>query len=434
MGIAKTDYHAVRKKVLRHGLHGTGQDGNQAGQVDVETARRQVREIGKVAHHDTGIPRRFGPYPCEGIETVVGQVTQRPLPDGGTVQDTIHIVIPPLPVGIGRIGLQDQGYVQDETGLDEVPVVVGHAVVYDVVRPLLECRGINVHLLRQGALQIAVEKVVKRHKGFQRILVDYLESGHPHERLLVSVVEVLRDPAVVDARHVRIEHAGGQPGIRLFARHPPKESGIAGYAQDFGIDALDHRPRLADAHPLALLRVALRRKQEAPGIFGIRLQLLQRGTYIVGSMAAGAGQHDRRGGRLRASGMVEIFSADEYLRGMGLPIHLQAGDEPLLAPLHVGIRPFAQAAEDFAGPRLGTDQFPGSLLARGGGQIARMPRLRRQATSLLPGGRNGTGRKEEKEKEKLAELHREKYSGRKRQLLPLPERGGKSCIEKGHCF
>ena len=36
--------------------------------------------------------------------------------------------------------------------------------------------------------------------------------------------------------------------------------------------------------------------------------------------------------------------------------------------------------------------------------------------------------------EKLAELHREKYSGRKRQLLPLPERGGKSCIEKDHCF
>ena len=43
-----------------------------------------------------------------------------------------------MTVIVGAVGLQYQGYLQDEVGLDDVPVVVRHTIGNDIVCPLLE--------------------------------------------------------------------------------------------------------------------------------------------------------------------------------------------------------------------------------------------------------------------------------------------------------
>ena len=357
MRIAPAAQHPVGEQVLRQGFYRLRDNRNLHGQVGLQVTVKQVGKRNIVAHHVHAVARTLRPNACSGIKSVIRQLLQRPLAKRRLVDYIIDVIAPALPVGISGIVFQYQCHVHDITCLNQVPVVMRHTVGDDVFYPFLERPGIHRHLFGTGLLQVIIKKIIQWYQLVQDVFVNHLERGHAHQGLLVPVIQVDRHVAVINARHIRIEHRCRHPSIRLLAGQPPQESSIAGDAHYLAVDALYHAPRLADVHPL--LGIPFQRSVRqiyALRVFGVRLQLFQLGAAVVGCMAACAGKHHRRRRRAIASGMVVHLSFYIYVGSVGVPVHLQTRCQPSFFTSGIGVSTPFQSVEHLPCPRFFLNQ------------------------------------------------------------------------------
>ena len=145
-----------------------------------------------------------------------------------------------LAICVCLVILQYQGYLHDEIGLKQIPVVVRHTIGDDVLRPFLETS------LDDGLVILHERFDEGIHLGefINDILVDNLKSSHAHQGLLMTMVEVDRHIAIGDALHIDIEHLCCHLSIADIASGGIDASGITGNTDNISVHASNVATRL----------------------------------------------------------------------------------------------------------------------------------------------------------------------------------------------
>ena len=145
-----------------------------------------------------------------------------------------------LAICVCLVILQYQGYLRDEIGLKQVPVVVRHTIGNDVLRPFLET-SLNDGLV---ILHERFDEGIHLGEFINDILVDNLKSSHAHQGLLMTMVQVDRHIAIGDALHIDIEHLCCHLSIAHIASGGINASGITGDGDNLTVHTCQIASRL----------------------------------------------------------------------------------------------------------------------------------------------------------------------------------------------
>ena len=204
---------------------------------------------------------------------------------------------------------------------------MGDSVGDDIIRPFLQCTGINHHLIRIVRLQIMIEEVIQRDNDMQSILMDHFKRSQPHQCLLMPVIQVNRNISVIDSRHISIENTGSQSGILFLSRHPIEESGVTGNSQNLTVQTFNIASGLGRMHTLqrTAFQGIVAESHVSFRTIVIRYYIFQFRSTVRSSRPSCSGIANCRGRCLRASGMVEHLTFHVHFRCMRLPVHGQTG-------------------------------------------------------------------------------------------------------------
>ena len=197
----------------------------------------------------------------------------------------------------------------------------------NIIRPFLQCAGINHHLIRIVGLQIMIEKVIQRDNDMQSILMDHFKRSQPHQCLLMPVIQVNRNISVIDSRHISIENTGSQSGILFLSRHPIEESGVTGNSQNLTVQTFNIASGLGRMHTLqrTAFQGIVAESHVSFRTIVIRYYIFQLRTTVRSGGPPCSGIANRRGRCLRASGMIEHLAFHIHFRCIRLPVHGQTG-------------------------------------------------------------------------------------------------------------
>ncbi len=333
VAVAVADKHAGGREILHGGGDGLEQLGQLLVEVDAGLLVKQIGEVAEVAQYGDAVARRLIPYIGVGVEAVVGQLLQAPLAHAVLVEDIVEVVLTAVAVGVGAVGLQHQANLRNELRLEEVPVVVGHAIGDDVLGPLLQ--GAVANLLVVALHEWAQNGIGLIELG-DGVLVDDLEGGHAIKRLHVAVRDVGSDVAVIDAAEEHPHHGQGQVGIAAVARELIQTGGVAGDGENLDVERGDVAARLVRVGLLHLTRRGIDEGHVALLIVVVRYDILYLRPVVIRLGAAGTVHLHRRLRCTVATHMVVGLGVAEHVGGMGLPIHLQARVKPVGLLLHMG--------------------------------------------------------------------------------------------------
>ncbi len=221
MSVAKAHNLTVRETILRGGGHRFLYDRKLTGQVTAKIFVEHAYKISIVVHYITAITRTLAPDARSGIKTIVGQRLQSPLTQGTVPGHHIEIVLTPLSVLISVVSVQYQRNGKDKARLDDIPIIMRHAVLYYDISHFLQRTVVYGKPVGMMALQIFIKKIITFGKHRHNILVYHLEGSHSYQCLLVPVVQIAGHITVINALQVSIEHTGRQPAIFLLTGQPP---------------------------------------------------------------------------------------------------------------------------------------------------------------------------------------------------------------------
>ena len=330
MCVAKSREHTVGKEVLRRCKYCLIKHRQLLEKVDAGTLFEVVGEGGKLVQHGNAVSGRLVPDARLRVEAEVCQFLHAPLAHAVAVGHATKVVLPALLVGIVGIVLQHKCYFSDEPRLEQVPVVVGHSVVNDVVGPLLESRLIHVAAI----LYIVSEQGVNLRKLVYYVLVDYLERLHADDCQSVSAVHVLGDVAVIYALHVHVEHAEGRPCIAFVARGLVQPGGIARNSDNAAVYAGDVAASLRGVRLFHLAGQLAYICHAAGLVVIVRHKVFGSRSVVCRLRSARAGELDGGHRRLASARTAELLAVNEHIGGMRRPVHLQARVEPVGLFLH----------------------------------------------------------------------------------------------------
>ena len=160
MRISETANHTVGKQILRGCRYRFRQYRHRLHQIISQVVIKLIHKIGIIINHHTAISRTFRPDTRFRVKTIFGKTRQAPLTNAGTVHHIVYVIFPSFPVGIRLVVFQHQPHIHDKPCLQQIPVIMRHSVRYDIVRPFLECSGVDFHLLRVVCFQIIIQEVV----------------------------------------------------------------------------------------------------------------------------------------------------------------------------------------------------------------------------------------------------------------------------------
>ena len=286
MSIAKTCNHTVREEIFGRGLHSFRQDRTLLEEVDASLLIQHVGEIADTAQYRGTVAWRLIPSLAIGIKAEVDELVHTPLANTVLINDIIQVVLLALAICVCLVILQYQGYLRDEIGLKQIPVVMRHTIGDDVLRPLLETS------LDDGLviLHERFDEGIHLSKFVDNILVDNLKGSHAHQGLLMTMVQVDRHIAIGDALHIDIEHLCCHLSIAHIASGGINASGITGNTDNISVHAGNVATRLGwrgllhfscyliDIGHIALLIVIVR--QEVLQLWTIVLRLKTASSII----------------------------------------------------------------------------------------------------------------------------------------------------------
>ena len=240
MGIAKTCYHTVREEIFGRGLHAVNQDRTQLEHIDFRLFIEHVGEITDTAQYRGTVAWRFIPSLALRIKAEVDELVHTPLANTILIYDIIQVVLLALAICVCLVILQYQGYLRDEIGLKQVPVVVRHTIGNDVLRPFLKTSLDNGLVI----LHERFDEGIHLGEFVDDILVDNLEGSHSHQCLLMTMVQVDRHIAIGDAFHIDIENLSCHHSVSHIAGSGIDAGSISGNAHNLSVYAGDITTRL----------------------------------------------------------------------------------------------------------------------------------------------------------------------------------------------
>ena len=240
MGIAETCYHTVWEEIFGRGLHAVYQDRTLTEHIDSRLFIEHIGKITESAKHRGAVAWRFIPDLCLLIETEVDELVHAPLANTILINDIIQVVLLALAICVCLVILQYQGYLHDEIGLKQIPVVVRHTIGDDVLSPFLKTSLDNGLVI----LHERFDEGIHLGEFVDDILVDNLEGSHSHQCLLMTVVQVDRHIAIGDAFHIDIENLSCHLSVSHIASSGIDAGSISGNAHNLSVHAGDITTRL----------------------------------------------------------------------------------------------------------------------------------------------------------------------------------------------
>ena len=240
MRIAEACNHTVREEIFRRCLDGIHQDWMLGEEVDTCLFVEHVGKVAEGTEHGGAIAWRLIPCLRFLIETEVDELVHAPLANAVLVDHIVEIILLALAIGICLVILQNQGYLHDEVGLKQIPIVVRHTIGDDILRPFLEaCLDDRLVFFHQF-----LDEGVYLGQFVDDVLVDNLEGSHADKRLLMTMVEVGRHVAISDALHIDIQHLGSHLSVSHIARSGINAGGIPCNPHNLTVHTSDVATRL----------------------------------------------------------------------------------------------------------------------------------------------------------------------------------------------
>ncbi len=245
--------------------------------------------------------------------------------DAVLVDHIVQVVLLALAVGIRFVILQHQGYLDNKICLEQVPVVVGHTIGNDVLRPFLETCLYQLLIF----LDQVLDEWIHLGEFVDDVLVNHLKSCHTNKCLLMAMVQVGRHIAVGEALHIDIKHVGSHPAVPFFASGGIDASGISRQADDLPVDIGYIASRLGRRSLFHLARCPTDIGNTTLFVIVVGNKVFYLWTVKLRFCTARTIKlHSRLRGTF-SSGVVELLTIHEDIRGMGLPVHLQTRVEPV---------------------------------------------------------------------------------------------------------
>ena len=240
MSIAKTCYHTVWEEIFGRGLHAVYQDRTLLEEVDACLLIQHVGEIADNAQYRGTVAWRFIPSLALRIKAEVDEFVHAPLANTILIYDIIQVVLLALAICVCLVILQYQGYLHDEIGLKQIPVVMRHTIGDDVLRPFLETSLDNGLVI----LHERFDEGIHLGEFVNDILVDNLKGSHAHQGLLMTMVQVDRHIAIGYTLHIDIEHLCCHLSIAHIASGGIDASGITGNGDNLTVHTCQITSRL----------------------------------------------------------------------------------------------------------------------------------------------------------------------------------------------